>query len=195
MYVQCWHVLACTSPSLHDARDLCKLAGTTRLNRVNLGLGPRHALEAGGQLRAVEEEAVAGLDRSERGAWGAADPGRVVAGLVEGAVLLSLLAVGCKGLGKRAGGGGRVDVGGVVDLGGGRALAQKADERLAALLEDLCGVHLEGGGGEGSGDDGISGGGGGDEATERLRRDECAEVGALGVLWEVQARRTTTFTR
>jgi hypothetical protein len=118
MYVQCWHVLACTSPSLHDARDLCKLAGTTRLNRVNLGLGPRHALEAGGQLRAVEEEAVAGLDRSERGAWGAADPGRVVAGLVEGAVLLSLLAVGCKGLGKRAGGGGRVDVGGVVDLWG-----------------------------------------------------------------------------
>jgi hypothetical protein len=194
MYVQCWHVLACTSPSLHDARNLCKLAGATRLNRVHLGLGPGHALEAGGQLRAVEEEAVAGLDRSERGAGGAADSSRVVAGLVEGTVLLSLLAVGRKGFGERAGGGGWVDVRGVVDLGGSRALAQEADERLAALLEDLGGVHFEGGGGGGSGDD-ISGGGGGDEATERLRRDKCAEVGALGVLWEVQARRTTTFTR
>lgn len=97
---------------------LCELAGTTRLDRVNLGLRPGHALEAGRKLRAVEEEAVAGLDRAERGAWGATNSSRVVAGLVEGAVLLGLLAVGRKGLRERVGGGGWVGVGSVVDLWG-----------------------------------------------------------------------------
>jgi hypothetical protein len=118
MYVQCWHVLACASPSLRDARHLCKLASTARLNRVNLSLRPGHALETGGELRAVEEEAVAGLDRSERGAWRAANSGRVVAGLVEGTVLLGLLAVGRKGLRERVGRGSWVGVGSVVDLWG-----------------------------------------------------------------------------
>ena len=72
---------------------------------------------------------------------------------------------------------------GVLRTGGGRALAQEADEGLAALLEDLGGVHCEG-------CDRCGGGGSGDKVTERVRRVECAEVGALGVLLESGFQKT-----
>ncbi len=95
---------------------LCELAGAARLNGVDLSLSPRQSLEACGQLGAVKEEALGCLDRAERGAGRAADAAGVVPGLVERAVLLCLLAVGCKRLGERVGGGGWVSLGSVVDV-------------------------------------------------------------------------------
>jgi hypothetical protein len=81
-------------------------------------------------------------------------------GLVQGAVLLGLLAIGCERLREGVSWGGWVRLGSVVDLcqlleaiekadegqrtGGGGALSQEADHGLALLEEDSGSVHVDG---------------------------------------------------
>jgi hypothetical protein len=72
-----------------------KKAGAAGLHGLNLGLGPGKPLEALGKLRAVKVHALACFDGAERGPRAVSDEavGRVCCRGVEGAVLLSLLAV------------------------------------------------------------------------------------------------------
>lgn len=148
-----------SSSSLIMLLHLCKLASTAGLDGIDLGLRPCHALEACGELGAVEEKALACLDRTKGRTGSAADAAGEVPGLIQRAVLLGLLAVAGKGLWQGVGWGGWVGLGGVVDLctqllaieadaavklsrtGGCGALAQEADHGLASSLEDLGCVH------------------------------------------------------
>lgn len=106
---------------------LCVKAGSAGLDCLNLSRGPRKALESCGQLGAVKELALAGLDSSQGctgcAAYMAAYDGWEALTRVEGSVLLCLLSVGCEGLGQRVSGGGWVSLRCVVDLGGDGALA------------------------------------------------------------------------
>ena len=75
---------------------LSELAGTTRLDCLDLCLCPRQSLEALGKLRAVEEHALRGFNGTEGPACCAANvaaDGRAV-DCVQRAVLLCLLSVG-----------------------------------------------------------------------------------------------------
>jgi hypothetical protein len=139
-------------------------AGTTRLDGLDLGFGPCHPLEALRKLGAVEKGTLPGLNGAKRGSWRRADvASREFGCLIQRAVLLRLLAVACERLRKRLRGRRRVDLGSVVDLyrrvsvgcanaisrgakltAGSGALAQEADHRLAALLEDLGSNHCDG---------------------------------------------------
>jgi hypothetical protein len=90
-------------------------------------LRPHQALEALGQLGAVEEVALACFNGAEGAARRRTDgAGGKVGLLVEGAVLLRFLAVVGEGLGEILRGRGRVRMGGVVDLC--RASASRAIE-------------------------------------------------------------------
>lgn len=102
---------------LHHDNSSCVSACTTRLNGLDLSLRPAQPLEALRQLGAVKEVALACLNGPERGSRRATDGARGESiGLIEGAVLLSFLAIACKGFRKGVGGGSRVRLGGVVDL-------------------------------------------------------------------------------
>lgn len=86
--------------SLVTLIHLCKHAGTAGLDGIDLGLRVGHSLEAGGKLGTVEVEALARLDGAEGRTGSAADAAGEVARLVQGAVLLCLLAVAGEGLGE-----------------------------------------------------------------------------------------------
>lgn len=106
--------------------------GAAGLDSLDLGEVDGLAAEAGGELAAVEEDAARGGDGAEVGARGAAHA-HLADGLLEGAELLGVVAVGGEGgvlgalggpagaeaLGEGAGGGLRVGAGSVVDVGWG----------------------------------------------------------------------------
>lgn len=119
-------------------------AGTARLDGLDLGLAPWQAPEAGGELVAVEDLALARLDRAESGAGLAANGAAGEFTLVERAVLLGLLAVAGERVGQRLGGRSRVGVGSVVHVGRSSALAQEANQRLALSSEEAAGSEEHG---------------------------------------------------
>ena len=94
---------------------LCEHAGAAGLDGLDLGLRPGHPLEACGKLGTVEVKALACLNGAE-GRTGSASDAGVVAGLVQRAVLLCLLAVAGEGLRERVGWGGWVGLRSVVDV-------------------------------------------------------------------------------
>jgi hypothetical protein len=95
---------------------LCEHTGTTRLNGLDLGLGPSHSLESCGKLGTVEVEALACLNRAKGRAGSASNTTGVIPGLVQRAVLLCLLAIAGEGLGQRVSGGGWVRLRSMVDV-------------------------------------------------------------------------------
>ncbi len=72
--------------------------GAARLDSLDLRQGQLRSPEAGGQLVAVEEDALGGLDRPQLGAGGAADAGLAGAldGLPQGPELLGVVPVGAE---------------------------------------------------------------------------------------------------
>lgn len=105
---------------------------TTRLDSLNLGGAEGGAAEPSGELRDVKGNAAWGLDRAQAGSRGTANAAVGANRLLEGAVLLSVVAVGAEGrvcrrgravavvsetLGERSAGRCRVRLGGVVDIG------------------------------------------------------------------------------
>lgn len=127
--------LFCSSP-IRQRRGtrLAEERGATRLDGLNLGQLEGGAAEAEGEVRGVEEDALGGLNGAELGARGAANAGLGAAdGLLEGAMLLGVVAVGAEGgvprgrgaagvgggegVGEGARGRGGVRPGGVVDGG------------------------------------------------------------------------------
>jgi len=140
------------------ALSLSKQSSATRLDGLNLAEVDGSAAEAGGELRDVKEDARGGLDGAEAGARGAADAILCTDGLLERAVLLSVVAVGAEGgvarrravegFGQRAAGRGRVRLGRVVDGGGNGARTDKLDERRAlgvsgSLAEGASSEHCD----------------------------------------------------
>ena len=95
---------------------LCEHACTTRLDSIDLSLREGHALEACGKLGTVEVEALACLNGTKGRARSASNTAGVISGLVQGAVLLGLLAVAGEGLGQRVSGGGWVRLRSMVDV-------------------------------------------------------------------------------
>lgn len=98
--------------ALHSREE----AGTAGLDGLDLSRAPPQAAEAGRKLAAVEDLALARLDGAEGRAGLAANGAAGKGALVEGAVLLSLLAVAGKGVRQGLGGSGRVSPGSVVDV-------------------------------------------------------------------------------
>lgn len=111
--------------------NLTKHSSAARLDGLNLGQLDGGATEAGRQVGDVEVDALWGLDGAQLGARGAANASIEAANrLLQGAVLLRVVTVGAKGrvargrgaaavggegLGKLAGGRGRVRLGGMID--------------------------------------------------------------------------------
>jgi hypothetical protein len=145
------------------ALSLSKQSSTARLNGLNLAEVNGGAAEAGWKLRDVKEDARGGLDGAQIGAGWATDAVLYADGLLEGTVLLGMVAVraergvtgrvavtvGGKGLGQRALGRGRVRLGGVVDGGGNGTRTDKLDERGAlgvhgSLAESASSEHCDG---------------------------------------------------
>ena len=97
-----------------------KEAGTTRLDGIDFCLREAGPPEASWELVTVKVFTLLGLDRTERSSALSADKTSKIAALLlaahERTVLMGLGAVGCKGLGERAGGRSRVDPGCVVDV-------------------------------------------------------------------------------
>jgi hypothetical protein len=104
--------------------------GTAGLDGLNLSHVERGAVEAGGQLGGVEVDASGRSDGAQVGTGGTANANVRADGLLEGTVLLGVIAVGAEGavaggsgggagkaLGELAGGRGGVRLGGVVDRG------------------------------------------------------------------------------
>lgn len=89
--------------------------GTAGLNGFNLSLAPGKAVETGGQLEAVEELALLGLNGAQRRARVTADGTLGERGATERAVLLSLGAVGSERVGQNARGRGGVRTRSVVN--------------------------------------------------------------------------------
>lgn len=96
-------------------RELRAHARTARLNSLNLRLGPLQPVESLGELHAVEELALLGLHRAQRGARVDADESRGERGATQWAVLLRLGAVGSERVGQIAGWRGGVRARCVVD--------------------------------------------------------------------------------
>jgi hypothetical protein len=103
------------------AVSLCVQAGATGLDGLHLRWRPRQALEASGELGAVEVLSTASFNTAERGARCAAnvaanDGGVAPQARVQRAMLLCFLPVGCERFRERVTGRRRVHVGRVVDL-------------------------------------------------------------------------------
>lgn len=120
--------------------------GATGLNGLDLGSTESGTAEARRELRHVESNAVGGMDRAEAGARGTANATFSTNGLLQGTVLLGVVAVGAEGgvcgigrtiavvgetLGERSGRRGRVSLGGVIDVGRDGARTKELDERDA----------------------------------------------------------------
>ena len=115
---------------------LSEKGGAAGLDSLNLSNVEGCAVEAGGKLGSVKVDALGGGDGAELSTGSAADACRGADGLLEGAVLLGVVAVGAEGgvagggssaagetLGELARGGGGVRLRAVVDGGFARTLA------------------------------------------------------------------------
>lgn len=120
----------CTIVLVHITLPALNEGGTAGLDGLNLSHVEGGAVEAGGQLGGVEVDARGRSDGTQVGTGGAANAGARADGLLEGTVLLCVVAVGAEGavaggggrgadeaLGELAGGRGGVRLGGVVDRG------------------------------------------------------------------------------
>jgi hypothetical protein len=90
-------------------------AGATSLNGLNFCLSVGKAVEASGELGAVEKLALLGLNRSKGSSRGAANGALGEGCTAKGTVLLCLGPVGREGVRKDTGGRGRVRTGSVVN--------------------------------------------------------------------------------
>lgn len=94
--------------------DLGEQAGTASLDRFDFCFGPWQSVEALGKLITVEVFALLRLNRTKGGTGGAANGTRSKSGATKGTVLLSLGAVGSKGVRKNTRGRGGMSSRGVV---------------------------------------------------------------------------------
>jgi hypothetical protein len=140
--------------------NLSDEGGAARLDSLDLAEVNGGTTEASGKLGDVKEDTSGGRDGAQVGARGAANASLGADGLLEGAVLLGVVAVGAErgvagsgaavseGLGERAAGGGRVRTGGVVNGRRNRARTNKLDHGLAlsvsgSLAESASRKHCE----------------------------------------------------
>lgn len=120
----------CTVIVVHITLPALNEGSTAGLDGLNLSHVERSAVEAGGQLGCVEIDASGRGDGAQIGTGGAANAGARTDRLLEGTVLLGVVAVGAEGavaggsggrageaLGELASGRGGVRLGGVVNRG------------------------------------------------------------------------------
>ncbi len=101
--------------------------GTAGLDSLNLGSRQRLAVEARGEVIAVEEDALGRSDRAERGAGVAADASVCADGLAERAELLGVVAVGAES-----------GVGGAASEGCGEGVAGRGGMGLGRVVDGSC---------------------------------------------------------
>lgn len=102
-------------------RCLAEDGSAARLDGIDLGGRQGAALEAGGELRGIEENTMGGLDSAESSTAGGTDTAVSADGLLERAMLLDVVSVGAEGGVARGGGAVAVAGPGLGELAKGRS--------------------------------------------------------------------------